>query len=487
MRRKKNIEIYFILYLAALILLITKKDDQSVIDPTKEDSSGFGFILQPLKTNLNCKLLVDSLGVSIASIDSSNTIYYHGDVEDVRFEFIVEDQSINQRVSLTADNSNSNPFFSVEENPGNKSASFLWRPRLSERINKSYLVTVIAVAKSAGDGNSDHLKELTQQTQFSLNVLYSDERYGSNPIMIASNDSVPGSMIQQPQIQYVNTYNGEIKINVLNKVINKMGGERWENEVLLYGADPQTELLGEPVVTPSKQSAIKGGYARVEGIRNNKIILSGITPKSGSMKVTISLTVKSNLKEYSTDFTVQPFSVGPPKYERRMYPEITYEIDPKLPFAAGVETKAMIKYGSQVIARSDQGGKFSYTPYLSDTGKVLSFERYMNGALVGQKYEIIIMNYADPEIRSVIYDGGNMVKIVTQSYGYINGKVNYVDLEVEGNVRVNEDRGSTPQGRQNLTHMQTFFCRRTDSQEFKFRAVDQRGRKSQQKSYRFDN
>jgi hypothetical protein len=252
------------------------------------------------------------------------------------------------------------------------------------------------------------------------------------------------------------------------------------------GVNLNNELLDEPIVFPTRQSKINGGYASVKEIRDRKIILSGITPNSGNMKVSINFTLQSNGKEYTEEFTVQPHVVGDPVYERQMYPEISYEIDPNLPFDAGVETRAVIKDGNEVIFRSDQGGRFTYIPYLSDTGKTLSLERYMNGELIGQKYAINILNYPNPEIRAVQYISENQMKVTTHSYGFVNGQPNYVDLEVDGEVYLSEDRGSIPQSRNRITHVQVFQFIRTGSQEVTFRAVDQRGRKSQQRNYKFD-
>lgn len=487
MKRKKNIEIYFVLYLAALILLITKKDDIADIDIIVDESVRFGFILQPLKTNLNCRLAKDSSGINIISIDSLNTIFYYGDVSDVSFEFIVEDQSLNQQVSLTAENTNSNPYFRVSENPDKKSASFYWWPRFSENTNKSYLVTVIATASTQSE-NENIPSQLTQQTQFSLNIIYTDETFGTDPgvqIALGGNDT-SRSFFQQPTI--INSFvpSGEVRVSIYNKFVKKLAGQTWENEIFVDGVNLNNELLDEPIVFPSRQSKINGGFAGVKEIRDRKIVLSGITPNSGNMKVSINFTLKSNGKEYTEEFTVQPHVVGDPVYERQMYPEISYEIDPNLPFDAGVETRAVIKDGNEVIFRSDQGGKFTYIPYLSDTGKTLSLERYMNGELVGQKYAINILNYPNPEIRAVQYISENQMKVTTHSYGFVNGQPNYVDLEVDGEVYLSEDRGSIPQSRNRITHVQVFQFIRTGSQEVTFRAVDQRGRKSQQRNYKFD-
>ena len=95
-RKRRLVEIYFILYLSALLFLLPdgKKDDV--------DSIGTGiqiyqpsFNLIPEKNTLICRVVLDSAGPRIMYLDSVNTIFYTGDVEDVNFEFTVEDQTIN--------------------------------------------------------------------------------------------------------------------------------------------------------------------------------------------------------------------------------------------------------------------------------------------------------------------------------------------------------------------------------------------------------
>ena len=106
--------------------------------------AGFSLICE--RGALFCKLKVDSLGLEVLSLDSTNTIYWTGEVKDVKFEFIVEDQTLRQNLTLNVENKPSTKYFQIKENRETHSASFNWIPPALERNNKTYVVRVIATA-----------------------------------------------------------------------------------------------------------------------------------------------------------------------------------------------------------------------------------------------------------------------------------------------------------------------------------------------------
>ncbi|MFA5512498.1 MAG: hypothetical protein WC313_08605, partial [Candidatus Kapaibacterium sp.] len=78
-RKKRFVEIYFILYLAALVLLIPGKRDNELADEDEKSRPGIyqiPFSLKPEKNSLTASLRLDSNGITMISIDSVNTIYY---------------------------------------------------------------------------------------------------------------------------------------------------------------------------------------------------------------------------------------------------------------------------------------------------------------------------------------------------------------------------------------------------------------------------
>ncbi len=92
-KKRRNVEIYFVLYLAALILLIPGKESDKTAQTDEFGSPLYqlDFNLKAEKSTLNYVFFVDSLGIHLENADSVNYIFHTGDVEDVRYEFIVED------------------------------------------------------------------------------------------------------------------------------------------------------------------------------------------------------------------------------------------------------------------------------------------------------------------------------------------------------------------------------------------------------------
>ena len=188
--KRRTIEIYFILYLAALIFLLP--DGSEVFRTGK----GTGikvfqpeFVLLPDKTTLTCRAIFDSSGTKIISLDSVNTIFYSGDVEDVKFDFIVEDQTLKNSLTLNSESKPTTKFFRIEEHRDKQAAFFYWTPPTHDQFSKIYLVKVIATAKTKKpDPNVNSQIEKKNEgkivkftTQFSLFVMYANDQ-GGNPI-----------------------------------------------------------------------------------------------------------------------------------------------------------------------------------------------------------------------------------------------------------------------------------------------------------------
>ena len=219
LRKRRTVEIYFVLYLAALILLLpTHNEEQAETERKRNSNFQFPISIYPDKNILQCKLMFDSSSNKVVSLDSSNTIYLAGNAVDVQYEFTIEDQSLNQQITL---NSNSNPFskfFSITQNSEKQTAVFKWSPPLNERLNKVYLVKVTAFVKikDSENINSKELKQIEVKTQFSLNINYLNSgavfAQGTNPSQQTNNTNQsnsnfnPNNNNQQSQINPVSTF-----------------------------------------------------------------------------------------------------------------------------------------------------------------------------------------------------------------------------------------------------------------------------------------
>jgi hypothetical protein len=485
---RKKIEIYFILYLAALILLLPGKED--FVDEAEEQTGDFGgmsFSLQPEKTALFCAMEVDSTGLAIMSIDSVNTIYYQGKYENVRFEFTIEDRSANQRFRLSSRRNPSARFFRIEELPDQKAANFYWKPPDNIYTNKSYLVEVRAIAEPL-PSNPRVTEPIVSETKFSLNIYFRSGRFfpeqyvlRGDTLYMASDSAAmpPGRDTDRPSM-------GDFTIVPEEQNLKVIAYQRWKNLIHAYGINLESDLATMPEVEYELSHPDNGGTAEIAEYTKNAVIVTGIAPSFGTMKVNVRI-IRRDGREAATEFNVLPQSVGAPDYARVMYPGREYNIDPNLPLLSGQQTRAALVGDNKVRAVSPEGHAFEFTPSIVDTGKVLYLELYVNDSLFDMRYPIQVNNYPPPEILRLRKTGDNSVRIKTRSYGLHYGSENYIEeLRVSGNARARELFGLLETDKEDLVYNQYFEIKAKDEDKpfrFMVRAIDKRGKSSHTREY----
>ncbi|MBK9249329.1 MAG: hypothetical protein IPM69_14755, partial [Ignavibacteria bacterium] len=498
-KRRRMIEIYFVLYIAALVMLLpSKKDD---IHP--QDNSELlaaiirqSFTLLPDKTVLNCRLISDSTGNRILSIDSTNLIMCTGNVRDVQYECIVIDQSLRQSLTLVSSQPSPTQLFSLSNVEGKSAVEFKWMPPLNQHINRSFIVRVKANASPRTSQENDTLERmmnsagvrLTAETQFSVNIIFADgggdaggtntsnqftQLNGFQPDTSRSQISMP--LGNQPIVNLKQPL-GEFYIQPQNSIVKSIAYQQWTNKIFLAGIS-RKELRNAPQIKIERSQNDAGGTATISEIRDNEIILGGVSPSSGTMRIQLNVNRAADSKEMSVNFIIQPQPVQPPQYDPKMYPGQTYTITPNLPMLTdGGEVKAVLKEGNKERVMSPQGAPFFFTPDIADTQKILTLERYIGGKLVGQSNSIRVESYPPPELFEPTFRNG-LVYIQSRTYGVHNGKINEVRLEItEGNAgNPIDQRGDMQRDAKTGAVVQTFRIRPLDTGKpfvFKVRAID---------------
>ncbi|MFA6569903.1 MAG: hypothetical protein WCT77_01565 [Bacteroidota bacterium] len=486
-KRRRTVEIYFILYLAALIFLLPIKDNNKKNEENPLNIPPSLFSIHPMKTTLNCRLIIDSSSAKILSLDSMNTVIYNGNVEHVEYEFIVEDQSLRQKVSLNRMNEANSQYFRIEEN-NQQTANFFWNPPLYERQNKTYIVTVLAKAVLKSDNKDMTSKRLLEaKTQFSLNMIFvsgggaTGEFAGYYP-----GDSTSFSKLRNP-IYDVPNIPSYFEVRPMFSTVDAVAERHWSNKLILYGmGDLTKDLTRETKIEVQLSHSDNGGTAFIESKNPSEIIVAGRTPSYGSMKV--KCTCWTKYKTISFDFEVSPIKISQPKFEQFMYPEMDYVIIPNIPWKSGRDIKTVIMDGKTERAVSQQGEEFTFKPEISDIGKHLVLERYLNGELVNPKYQISVFNYPDPIIYDVQIVGNKTVNVITHSFGYVNTNENLSELEIEGNAYARELYGKSSKKPNDITNVQIFKSEPKNKEKpfsFKVRAKDKRGKVSQWRNFSF--
>ncbi len=488
--KRKSVEIYFVLYLAALVFLLPNGKEKHN-ENNKADNSNFvsqlPFKISAEKSNLTAKLSYDTNGIRILTLDSNNNIYYSGNVKDVKFEFIILDNVLKQSLHLSPAEPISSKYFRLTENKERKLVSFFWKPSSEEKFNKNYTVQVIATAKSNND-NSNSLV-LQDKTQFGLNIIFEGMStiYSSNSINQQQVFNILDS-IKRNEFLQSNIIDGSFDLIPEKDYIRSLAYQKWSIAINAYNINLLKDLKSQPAISAYLDKAVYKEDLDMN-ISNNKIIISGKTPAYGKLNVNLKAIRKSDGKEQSISFNVLPLPIEQASIDKIMYPGKKYSIDPKLPLTEK-ETKAVLKSQNLIRARSTQGEKFYFTPDFSDTGKIFTLERYIDNQLIGEDIRVKVNSFPIPEIIEIQQIKPNEIKVKTRSYGYLTDESNLISfIEITGNAQCRELYGRIEEDKDKFIHLQTFIITpKTNDNNFKFsiKAIDKLGKKSNSRTFNQD-
>ncbi len=491
LNRRPFVEIYFVLYLSALVLLLP--DGPS--DQSKENADILSAVLQqsfnaiPEQPVLNCIIDADNTN-RIIHFDSLNHILFGGSIKDLEYEAIIEDLVTSEQLVLVKDRISPSPMFALQYIQATQTARFSWKPPLQyDKKDHSFIVKIRASATPVSfNGNialdkmmQESGTKITTETSFTLNIVYR-KNYDSAANPIAQKDTL---FVVPQNSTLINPNNATQQVSLplftaqpQLEQIQSISTVQWHNSVYLGGINNLADLKRTPIVRIDGSGVQQGGTAEIAEVRGNQIILNGRTPLSGLMKVNVIAERRADAKQVSTTFIVETQSLQSPVLPNEMNPGITYSFDPKMPQSLSLDSKALLRYtnGTDIVS-SPKGLPFTYTPSLSDTGKTFYFERWFGGKKYGQSIAISVKDYPAPEIVDIVPTGqDNVIQVKTRCYGLVKGKKNEVKIEItEGNGSVRDLRGSIQYLENNVT-IQTFKI--TTIGVVKFRAFDQRGVRS---------
>lgn len=491
--KRRIVEIYFVLYLAAMVFLIPGREtghDKEVVQSPQKRFFQLPFNLKPEKNILNAIIKIDSLGMSILSMDSVNTIFYTGQVKDVKFDVSIEDRNTRQVLVLDKQNDSETDFFRFFSDEISQSLKFYWDPPIYDRKSKTYIVKISAQAISTDPESMGLIVE--DRIQFSLNLNFITD-YNSN--LLIATDLPDTSQIQPGIINIADNRSlmlagTNLFLTPREEIVKSIAYSPWENEITIFGLDPKIDLRKQPEIKIVRNPDNRiGGSARITGFTESGLLVKGETPGFGVMTVSVSLTRHADGKEVIREFKVQPQLMEEPKFEQILYPEIKYTFDPKLPLISGQKTYATLKTSDgKMFASSESGNPFSITPSMSDTGKTLYFERFIDDKIVGQRHTVLISMYPKPEISRIAVIDNNTFRIFTNCYGIEKGRENYISkIEIiQGNIKIREIIGAQKNEDGTFNFKQVFEISATSKQSnlsFKIQAVAANGQKSDIFSY----
>jgi hypothetical protein len=483
-RKRRIIEIYFVLYLAALVLLLTSREKKQVEFTEENNLTEIPFGLNIEKNSLNAILETDSAEVRIVSVDTVNRIYYTGNVADIDLEFSITDELLRSRSVVRGDNPD-NRLFEVSRYPDEQMAIFKWKPVFEGLSNQSYTIVVNATGTDTESGAL-----VSDIAQFSMNIIYRDSKPGGELIARLDTSTVDTNEILR-RFEALSGPKPNIIFEAYNSKINALSHNEWTNIIKLHNIRLPDELMRNPIAKMNVADEKQGGSVSYRILPDkNEIELFGKAPYYGKAEVVLSLKRQPDGEESEFSFPIEVRRMSEPEYTNVIYPGRRWEFVPNLPSITGRDiTSELVDDAGKTYARNNTGSAFTYEPALQDTGKTLYFVRKIDGKLVGERHSVQIRNFREPVIERVSRSGDEKVRIFTRSHGLHEGDYNYVaEIEiVSGNARVKEIFGrQKPVDRQEMEIEQEFEITPKNPDNpfrFKIRAVASNGAKSQVKSW----
>jgi hypothetical protein len=480
-RPRRRIEIYFILYLVALVFLLPKGGTEGTRSGA-EVPSDIRLDMQPERVRLEARYGRDTSGMMIVQhLDSMNVIRYTGDVSDLTVRARIEDMSTGQILTIDPGEKTTS-LFSLEPQYDRQAVVFRWKPDVHDVTPRTFRVTILgsgipSTASGPNSADTDRLPaglRISGSTQFVLSTSVSQE---SGSRLLAGRTIFDTLVIRQVA---GGAGLGEFWVQPGRDSLVLAPGSEWVNRISFGGADPMRDLAGLPEVYVDRSEVSVDRYLDTA---QQTLIVRGRALRSGSYSVTVRAR-RSDGKLAVGQFRVSSVPLPAPSLPAQIYPDVAYSIDPRLPEELR-NAVAIVRIGEKQIAES-RGGVIRFSVDRRDEGKTLTFERLVDGSPVGVAVPIAIVPFPPPEIRDVRDDGsGQRKKVIVLFYG--DRQQNRPSLNVvEGNARpprklYGNIRKADVNDAAGTAWLEDFMIDRKDGSqpfEFKIQAVDGRGKRS---------
>lgn len=479
-RRKISIEIYFVLYLSAIVLLMgtttrTKHDDPDALIRTLREFI-VDFRVGVEKVGLIYTMLPAGLEVVPESEqlrkDSVNVVRAWGSVSDVRFEITgIRDTTTGQMLPIES---------ATLENNGH-SATVKWRPN-GPMQNSVYAITIAAsaepeVPKTIPAASRERVAAaLRSEGRVHDTVSFTVTVFAvTNPNQIhavaAKQQAIPDTPLTPTVLATVPSpmsdvpaTGGSFRIDAGQERVPAIPGRVWSNKLIFSGITDFDAQIAELTVQPSTVRKVKtiGG----------SIVLEGPSFGTPMQTVTVSARRRSDGQTASAIFDVVTGKLSDPEIPPDMYAGESYT----LKFGTdGIEQSAIgvrVKEQGRLVAEG--GAVISYRP---SVGGVVSFEREVNGRPAGT-YSATIRSLPFPVINWKKENEEHGI-VTTKSYGNVSGRPNKVVLKIiDGNAADEPEEIDYDFDERTKTHTQTWrVWRQSAEKSFGFTAwaLDRRG------------
>lgn len=481
--RRRKVEIYFILYLAALVLLMPEFGQQDGEGTTNRTEARLD--LQPERLRLQCRFAIDTSGnVLITMLDTVNAIRYYGDVENLHVTAAVEDAATGVRTMVDEQSAD---LFAIRHDANRGIIFFSWRPTQLPPANRTLRVTVhasgVPLQSLTPVATTDEL-HVSAVTQFILSTSVDDRLAPADFVRVETRiDTVfAPSQGASAADRDGNAGMGAFWIEAASPRLFDLAGTRWSNRISMSGADPSRDLKALP---KARVVAADGRQASTPAVRFDErlraLVVEGITPTSGAYTVEVTAQRRDG-ESASTQFVVEAQSLQPVQVPSVFHPGIEYVLSTRLPSMPGREVSAAIRDGNQWRVQPTSGEIIRFTPVATDTGRTYAFERYIDKDKVSSDV-VRVRPFDPPEIVDVRRMADSDKRRIAVRFG---GKHNRPRLDVvDGNVTVRklfgDLRRANPNEQPAVSWIEEFEIEPRDGNKpftYKLQAVDGAGARS---------
>ncbi len=488
-RRKVSIEIYFVLYLSAIILLLGTTPSQH----SGREEELERMIRTMLASDFRVKAEKDAMIFPIVAVgarvdtagtamrrDSMNVITAYGTFASVRFQFVaIEDSASGRPIPLER---------ASLVRRSDRSVIFQWKPDPADR-GGVYRVTVAGFARPLPSANMSpemraKLEEILERNgtvsdsvTFTVNVLPMDNIAAVERVVLASQnanraDSALGAATQPNPVTSPMAIGGAYELTPSQTDIPVPAGAPWRNQISIRGGASADQLV----------FSVTKGNAQIVERTSSLIVLGGNAPSGPAQQITLSATRPNDGRAATVSFTVRGVPLTAANVPTTMLIGQTYRLNfsvPEIPSTRiAVEVIETDRGGDHVrIGRGESRVVFDYTPN-ADVQRV-RFVRYLDGVAVDNS-AADVKALPLPTLGRIpgIPRDADEVKITTESYGIINGQPNRCVLKIKsGNAEEPEEVNNEFDERSKRVRQVWVVRRRSRSEEFRFRmyAIDLRG------------
>jgi len=471
---RKNVEIYFILYLIALVLLLPDKKTSNGFD-IHSQSQNNSILLE--KNTLTFRFEIENERMIIRSFDSVNTIYIPSGIENKDVQFIIEDAYTSEKILFTTASNKYSSVFTVKKNPNENTVVFQWRPVIEKNIRSR----VLTVKLQVNDKNANNPNDILE-SQFSINIVNESE----NGIQFVGSDSLnqllpfsSTSILSQQNTnnQFLSSNSNSGIIIPMEQIISGSAGGVWKNKVSAFGG---ISLFSYSIKTRNSD----GSQVKIVSIDSTNLEVQGIIPTHSESTVSIVLVHKQTKDSLSASFKVRSLYLKQPEYQENIYAEQKYVIQPNFPQTEGIETTMQLKVDGKVIEEKKIGNLYYSVPK-ELIGKTIVIERYVNNQRIEPNYFIKVIPFRNPQIEDIRKLNGSFI-ITVEAYGKLNGKENKIEkiLSSSGEmINFEEKYGNRIKENEKIRQILEIPISRNTINLQSFKVVDSRGNMSENRLF----